>query len=114
MSDKKIKIAIIGCGAIASFHCQALDAFDNAEVIGVYDTSLERAKAFADIREFAVDDVLYRVSTKIPKAKMDTEEFWSTYKQKGYNGLFKKYCKASLKTRISFEIQKNKRKNNEK
>ncbi len=54
MSDKKIKIAIIGCGAIASFHCQALDAFDNAEVIGVYDTSLERAKAFAKERTIGV------------------------------------------------------------
>ena len=51
MSDKIIKVALIGCGAIASFHCQALETFDNVEVIGVYDASVERAEAFAKERK---------------------------------------------------------------
>jgi len=47
MSDLKHKIAIIGCGAIAKVHFEVADALDNAEVIGVYDKSLERATEFA-------------------------------------------------------------------
>ena len=50
MSTGKIKIALIGCGAISSFHYKALETFDNAEVIGVFDTNIARAKAFADER----------------------------------------------------------------
>lgn len=50
MPDKKIKVAFIGCGAIAAFHYKAIETFSCAEVIGVYDTGLERAKAFASER----------------------------------------------------------------
>ncbi len=47
ISKQKIKIALIGCGGIAVAHCSALGALDEACVIGVYDTSRERAQAFA-------------------------------------------------------------------
>ncbi|MBQ8685609.1 MAG: Gfo/Idh/MocA family oxidoreductase [Clostridia bacterium] len=47
MSRCKIKIGIIGCGMIAEFHISALSALDDAEVIGVFDTSAERSRAFA-------------------------------------------------------------------
>ena len=50
MSIKKIKVAFIGCGAISAFHYKALENFENAEVIGVFDTNIERAKAFANER----------------------------------------------------------------
>lgn len=48
ISKQKIKIALIGCGGIAVAHCSALSALDEASVIGVYDTSLDRAKAFSE------------------------------------------------------------------
>ena len=54
MSVGKIKIAFIGCGAISAFHYKAIETFDNAEVIGVFDANIERAKAFADERGIGV------------------------------------------------------------
>lgn len=54
MSKQKIKIALIGCGAIAAFHCQAISSFEDAEVIGVYDKSFERSETFARERGIAV------------------------------------------------------------
>lgn len=54
MSDAMIKVAIIGCGAIASVHYDVAHAHEAFCVIGVYDASVERAEAFAKERNLAV------------------------------------------------------------
>ena len=46
--DKKVKAVIIGCGAIAEFHFNALNALKTAEVIGVYGNIKEQCDAFAE------------------------------------------------------------------
>ena len=47
MSRCKHKIALIGCGAVAAHHAVSVQNLENAELIGVYDRSQERAKSFA-------------------------------------------------------------------
>ncbi len=71
---------------------------------------IERAREVADIDEFVVTEALYRIATKPSVAKISPEEFWGIYRQKGYKGLVNKYCKAPIKARVSFELQKQKRK----
>lgn len=46
--DNKVKYGIIGTGAIARKHAEALQLIDNAELFMVYDTVTARAKAFAE------------------------------------------------------------------
>lgn len=47
MSKRNINVAVIGCGGIASFHCDILRDLDNVNLLGVYDKNIERAQAFA-------------------------------------------------------------------
>lgn len=52
-----IRFGILGCGAIARFHADAIAKLDNAELIGVASTSLENAKRFAQeyqVKAYAV------------------------------------------------------------
>ena len=46
--DKTLKWAIIGCGVISKFHCDALAIIDNAELVAVCDIIPEKAKIRAD------------------------------------------------------------------
>lgn len=49
MSDKKLKIAIIGNGGIArNAHAPAYEKMDNVEIVGACDIIEERAKAMAE------------------------------------------------------------------
>ena len=73
-------------------------------------SAIEQVAEFANLKQFAVEDVLYRVATKPPVSKIDTYEFWNVYRQNGYEGLVKKYCKSSLKIKLAFELQKRRRK----
>ena len=41
------KFALIGCGAIAKLHAQAISNIENAQLVGVYDYSYEFAQKFA-------------------------------------------------------------------
>jgi predicted dehydrogenase len=45
---KKARIAIIGCGKVGGIHAAAINGIAEAELVGVCDTSAERAGAFAD------------------------------------------------------------------
>ena len=47
MTDKKIRVGIIGCGVIAKNHQQAFQAHPYAEVVGVVDVDIQRAQDFA-------------------------------------------------------------------
>ena len=47
MADK-VKFGIIGTGAIATMHAEALRDAKNAELTAVFDQVTERAKAFAE------------------------------------------------------------------
>ena len=42
-----IKVAIAGTGYIASFHARAIRGLKDVELVGVCDTSLSSAQAFA-------------------------------------------------------------------
>jgi predicted dehydrogenase len=45
---KEVRFGVIGCGAIHSTHCKALQAIDQAVLAGVYDVEPERANAAAE------------------------------------------------------------------
>ena len=47
MAEERIRFGILGCGAIACFHADAIARLDNAELIGVAGSSLQSAKRFA-------------------------------------------------------------------
>ena len=44
--EKKLRFALIGCGAIANKHMMALQRLNNAKVVGAYDISSEAASKF--------------------------------------------------------------------
>lgn len=46
--NKKIKFALIGCGAIANKHFIAIKRLNNAEVVGAFDIDVKSAKLFED------------------------------------------------------------------
>lgn len=46
-TSHRIGSVIIGCGKVAETHAQALSWLENSHLIGVYDSSYERARAFA-------------------------------------------------------------------
>lgn len=48
MVNKKFGFAIVGTGAIAGIHAQAIAAIDNAVLLGVYSKTEAKAKTFAD------------------------------------------------------------------
>ena len=47
-AEKKVKVAVIGCGVIADFHVKALNAIDDCEIAGVYGNLPEQCKEFAE------------------------------------------------------------------
>jgi UDP-N-acetyl-2-amino-2-deoxyglucuronate dehydrogenase len=48
MSERKVKVGIVGCGKIARVHATSLVNLDEADFVAVCDMDGERAKAFAD------------------------------------------------------------------
>jgi predicted CoA-binding protein len=47
MGVKMKQFAIIGCGAVSQFHAKAIQALENGNLYGVYDTRREIAEKFA-------------------------------------------------------------------
>jgi predicted dehydrogenase len=47
IEDQRVRVCIVGCGSIANAHALAYADHPQAELVGVYDTDLERANAFA-------------------------------------------------------------------
>lgn len=56
MEKKRFGFAIIGTGGIAGIHAQAIEAIDNAKLVGVY--SVQGAKEFAEKYNCAVYDTI--------------------------------------------------------
>jgi len=48
MSEKKVRVGIIGCGGIAHTHVSGYLKSGMAEVVALSDNRIERAKALAD------------------------------------------------------------------
>lgn len=48
MSERKVKVGIIGCGKIARTHAKSLSMLDEADFVAVCDMDRDRAQAFAD------------------------------------------------------------------
>ena len=48
MSVKIINFGIVGCGAIADFHAQAIESLENARLIGACDKNIKNAEAFTN------------------------------------------------------------------
>ena len=80
MADK-VRFGIIGTGAIAAMHAEALKDAKNAELVAVFDQVTERARQFAEkhnvravdnFEEFLADpeiDALVAARTEAKKAK---------------------------------------------
>lgn len=56
IGQKKVRFALIGCGAIAGKHVAAINRLGNAKVIAAYDTNPEIAKAFGKKHSVPVFD----------------------------------------------------------
>ena len=48
MSVKIINFGIVGCGAIADFHAQAIESLENARLIGACDKNIKNTEAFTN------------------------------------------------------------------
>ncbi|MFA6716411.1 MAG: Gfo/Idh/MocA family oxidoreductase [Victivallaceae bacterium] len=73
--EQKVKFGIIGTGAIAAMHAQALNASSNAELVAVFDKVTERAAKFAgeynvravnDFETFLADPEIEAVTIATP------------------------------------------------
>ena len=62
MSFKKVGFGIIGTGAIAAMHAEALQNSKNAELVAVFDQVTERAKSFAEKEKEEDSHSPYKVS----------------------------------------------------
>ena len=54
-SKEKVRICLVGCGAISRKHVAALKRIEDAEIVGVYDKNRETALRFGkdnDIKVF--------------------------------------------------------------
>lgn len=61
---KTLKTAIIGCGKVGDFHAKAFHNLPESDFVAVFDTSLERAKAFADRYQVKAYDNLEKMITE--------------------------------------------------
>lgn len=59
----------------------------------------------ATVKEYPVEDILFRVSTTPVKA-MNREEFWELYHSEGYQALYDKYVDQSAYKKIRFAVKK--------
>lgn len=46
--SRKIKVGVVGTGALGQHHARIYSELENAELVGVFDTDVERAKEIAD------------------------------------------------------------------
>ncbi len=46
--SRKVKVGVVGTGALGQHHARIYSELDNAELVGVYDTNTERAQEIAD------------------------------------------------------------------
>ena len=60
--DKKLKVAIIGCGNISHSHTQAYQKNPNVEIVACCDINEQRAKDYANIRSYIETCRLYGVN----------------------------------------------------
>lgn len=75
MAEKTIRFGILGCGAIARFHADAIARLDGASLVGVADAFIEGAmrfaqeyqvKAYADYKEMLSDESIDAVCICTP------------------------------------------------
>ena len=48
MTEKKVKVGLIGCGRMGTAHIEALNRLGTAEIAGVYDIDMPKAEKFAE------------------------------------------------------------------
>ncbi len=61
MSDRKLKVGVIGVGALGRFHTKFYNESSNAELVGIYDASPEAAKRISEefnVKAFSTIDQL--------------------------------------------------------
>ena len=64
MSNRKLKVGVIGVGALGRHHARLYGECENAEVVGIYDASQEIAKKVADEFGFKVFDTIKELAEK--------------------------------------------------
>lgn len=67
---------------------------------------IEESRKQANLNEYKVNDISFRIQTTPPRKPKSYEKFWDTYKQLGYEKLVIAFFNNSLKKRIRFEIRK--------
>lgn len=67
---------------------------------------LELLNENATLTEYPTEVVRYRISEKAALSRLDTNKFWSLYKEKGYDALVRYYYSTSIKNRIVFSLKK--------
>lgn len=104
----KLKVAVIGCGAIAPFHLDAISAIDEVELVAVCDIKQERAlgtahtyhtKAYTDYREMFLCETLDAIHICLPHylhTKVAREAF-----QKGIHVISEKPMSISYEDAVS-------------
>ena len=48
MTEKNVKVGLIGCGRMGTAHVEALNRLGTAEIVGVYDIDMPKAEKFAE------------------------------------------------------------------
>lgn len=69
MSERTLRVGIIGCGNIARFHAEALSTIENAALVACCDTDLARAQSLAT--DFGAEIATESVSTFFERGQLD-------------------------------------------
>jgi len=70
INNKKVKIAIIGAGAIAHHHLKALSTFTEVELVGIFSRTKEKAEVLA--KEFNIKSVYTNIEDLYNKTHSDS------------------------------------------
>lgn len=60
----------------------------------------------AHVFEVPVEDILFRVPLKPQEEIENIDEFWKTYKEKGYEELIRQFASTGISEKVRFEIKK--------
>lgn len=67
---------------------------------------IDQANKVADVNDFSVEKILFRIATTPAVSKFDTKKFWELFHTKGYEGVVAKYVDHSMKRKIRFLLKK--------
>ncbi len=69
MSERTLRLGIIGCGKIAPFHAEAVSSIPNAQMVACCDADPDRARAFAE--RFSIETATDSLDTFFARGQLD-------------------------------------------